>query len=91
MGLQPNWTDELRELRCAVSETESVFGSDCGPIPYGIKEHVQIVEDVLNRARLSANRCSGATKPTEYCRPGPSRIPISSHAHAFHQCCRPVA
>ncbi len=24
-----------------------VFGSDYGPIPYGIKEHVQIVEDVL--------------------------------------------
>ena len=24
-----------------------VFGSDFGPIPYGIKEHVQIVEDVL--------------------------------------------
>ncbi len=25
-----------------------VFGSDYGPIPYGIKEHVQIVEDVLS-------------------------------------------
>ena len=24
-----------------------VFGSDYGPIPYGIKEHVRIVEDVL--------------------------------------------
>jgi hypothetical protein len=24
-----------------------VFGSDYGPVPYGIKEHVQIVEDVL--------------------------------------------
>ncbi len=24
-----------------------VFGSDYGPIPYGVKEHVQIVEDVL--------------------------------------------
>jgi predicted TIM-barrel fold metal-dependent hydrolase len=24
-----------------------VFGSDYGPIPYGIKEHVQIVEDAL--------------------------------------------
>ena len=24
-----------------------VFGSDYGPMPYGIKEHVQIVEDVL--------------------------------------------
>nr|WP_175773146.1 hypothetical protein [Paraburkholderia phenazinium] len=24
-----------------------VFGSDFGPVPYGIKEHVQIVEDVL--------------------------------------------
>jgi hypothetical protein len=24
-----------------------VFGSDYGPIPYGIKEHVQIVEGVL--------------------------------------------
>src|SRR5277367_3021723 len=27
-----------------------VFGSDYGPIPYGIKEHVQIVEDVLSSA-----------------------------------------
>jgi hypothetical protein len=27
-----------------------VFGSDYGPIPYGIKEHVQIVEDVLPSA-----------------------------------------
>jgi predicted TIM-barrel fold metal-dependent hydrolase len=28
-----------------------VFGTDFGPVPYGIKEHVQIVEDVLpNRA-----------------------------------------
>jgi predicted TIM-barrel fold metal-dependent hydrolase len=25
-----------------------VFGSDFGPVPYGIKEHVQIVEDVLS-------------------------------------------
>ena len=25
----------------------AVFGTDYGPIPYGIKEHVQIVEDVL--------------------------------------------
>ena len=24
-----------------------VFGTDNGPIPYGIEEHVQIVEDVL--------------------------------------------
>ena len=24
-----------------------VFGTDFGPIPYGVKEHVQIVEDVL--------------------------------------------
>jgi predicted TIM-barrel fold metal-dependent hydrolase len=24
-----------------------VFGSDFGPVPYGIKEQVQIVEDVL--------------------------------------------
>jgi len=24
-----------------------VFGSDYGAVPYGIKEHVQIVEDVL--------------------------------------------
>jgi len=24
-----------------------VFGSDFGPVPYGIKEHVQIVEDVV--------------------------------------------
>jgi predicted TIM-barrel fold metal-dependent hydrolase len=24
-----------------------VFGTDFGPVPYGIKEHVQIVEDVL--------------------------------------------
>lgn len=24
-----------------------VFGTDYGPIPYGIREHVQIVEDVL--------------------------------------------
>ena len=24
-----------------------VFGSDYGPVPYGIKEHVEIVEDVL--------------------------------------------
>ena len=24
-----------------------VFGSDFGAVPYGIKEHVQIVEDVL--------------------------------------------
>jgi hypothetical protein len=23
-----------------------VFGSDFGPVPYGIKEHVQIVADV---------------------------------------------
>jgi hypothetical protein len=24
-----------------------LFGSDYGPVPYGIKEHVQIVEDVI--------------------------------------------
>jgi hypothetical protein len=24
-----------------------VFGSDYGPVPYGIKEHVNIVEDLL--------------------------------------------
>ena len=24
-----------------------VFGSDYGPIPYGIEEHIRIVEDVL--------------------------------------------
>jgi predicted TIM-barrel fold metal-dependent hydrolase len=24
-----------------------VFGSDFGPVPYGIEEHVQIVEEVL--------------------------------------------
>jgi predicted TIM-barrel fold metal-dependent hydrolase len=24
-----------------------VYGSDYGPLPYGIKEHVQMVEDVL--------------------------------------------
>jgi hypothetical protein len=24
-----------------------LFGSDYGPVPYGVKEHVQIVEDVL--------------------------------------------
>jgi predicted TIM-barrel fold metal-dependent hydrolase len=24
-----------------------VFGTDFGPVPYGIKEHVQIVEEVL--------------------------------------------
>jgi hypothetical protein len=24
-----------------------VFGSDFGPVPYGIEEHVRIVEDVL--------------------------------------------
>jgi hypothetical protein len=40
-----------------------VFGSDYGAVPYGIKEHVQIVEDVLP-SRLSASWCSGkqATK-----------------------------
>jgi predicted TIM-barrel fold metal-dependent hydrolase len=27
-----------------------VFGTDFGPVPYGIKEHVQIVEDVLPSA-----------------------------------------
>lgn len=24
-----------------------VFGTDCGPVPYGVEEHVKIVEDVL--------------------------------------------
>ena len=36
---------ELAVEMCGVDRV--VFGSDFGPVPYGIKEHVQIVEDVL--------------------------------------------
>jgi len=43
-GFQPIGLRAAVEM-CGVDRV--VFGSDYGPIPYGIKEHVQIVEDVL--------------------------------------------
>ena len=44
MGFNPIGLRAAVEM-CGVDRV--VFGSDYGPIPYGIKEHVQIVEDVL--------------------------------------------
>ena len=44
MGFNPIGLRAAVEM-CGVDRV--LFGSDCGPIPYGIKEHVQIVEDVL--------------------------------------------
>jgi predicted TIM-barrel fold metal-dependent hydrolase len=44
MGFNPIGVRAAVEM-CGVDRV--VFGSDYGPIPYGIKEHVQIVEDVL--------------------------------------------
>src|SRR5580692_2622893 len=44
MGLNPIGLRAAVEM-CGADRV--VFGSDYGPIPYGIKEHVQIVEDVL--------------------------------------------
>jgi predicted TIM-barrel fold metal-dependent hydrolase len=44
MGFSPIGLRAAVEM-CGVDRV--VFGSDYGPIPYGIKEHVQIVEDVL--------------------------------------------
>ena len=47
MGFNPIGMRAAVEM-CGVDRV--VFGSDYGPIPYGIKEHVQIVEDVLSSA-----------------------------------------
>jgi predicted TIM-barrel fold metal-dependent hydrolase len=44
MGFNPIGLRAAVEM-CGVDRV--VFGSDYGPIPYGIKEHVQIVEDVI--------------------------------------------
>jgi predicted TIM-barrel fold metal-dependent hydrolase len=44
MGFSPIGLRAAVEM-CGVDRV--VFGSDYGPIPYGIKEHVRIVEDVL--------------------------------------------
>jgi predicted TIM-barrel fold metal-dependent hydrolase len=44
MGFNPIGLRAAVEM-CGVDRV--VFGSDYGPIPYGIREHVQIVEDVL--------------------------------------------
>jgi predicted TIM-barrel fold metal-dependent hydrolase len=44
MGFNPIGLRAAVEM-CGVDRV--VFGSDYGPIPYGIKEHAQIVEDVL--------------------------------------------
>jgi hypothetical protein len=44
MGFNPIGLRAAVEM-CGVARV--VFGSDYGPIPYGIEEHVQIVEDVL--------------------------------------------
>ena len=44
MGFNPIGLRAAVEM-CGVDRV--VFGSDYGPIPYGIKEHVQIVEDVV--------------------------------------------
>jgi hypothetical protein len=44
MGFNPIGLRAAVEM-CGVDRV--VFGSDYGPIPYGIKEHVQIVEDLL--------------------------------------------
>ena len=47
MGFNPIGVRAAVEM-CGVDRV--VFGSDYGPIPYGVKEHVQIVEDVLPSA-----------------------------------------
>jgi predicted TIM-barrel fold metal-dependent hydrolase len=44
MGFNPIGLRAAVEM-CGVDRV--VFGSDYGPVPYGIKEHVEIVEDVL--------------------------------------------
>jgi predicted TIM-barrel fold metal-dependent hydrolase len=44
MGFNPIGLRAAVEM-CGVDRV--VFGSDYGPVPYGIKEHVQMVEDVL--------------------------------------------
>jgi hypothetical protein len=44
MGFNPVGLRAAVEM-CGVDR--AVFGSDYGAVPYGIKEHVQIVEDVL--------------------------------------------
>src|SRR6202451_1462512 len=44
MGFNPIGLRAAVEM-CGVDRV--VFGSDFGPVPYGIKEHVQIVEEVL--------------------------------------------
>ena len=60
MGFNPIGLRAAVEM-CGVDRV--VFGSDYGPIPYGIKT-VQIVK-LRSRARLSANWCSGR-QATEY-------------------------
>ncbi len=47
MGFNPIGLRAAVEM-CGVDRV--VFGSDYGPVPYGIKEHVQIVGDVLPSA-----------------------------------------
>jgi predicted TIM-barrel fold metal-dependent hydrolase len=44
MGFNPIGVRTAIEM-CGVDRV--VFGSDFGPVPYGIKEHVQIVEDLV--------------------------------------------
>ena len=44
MGFSPIGVRAAIEM-CGVDRV--VFGSDYGPVPYGIEEHVRIVEDVL--------------------------------------------
>jgi hypothetical protein len=57
----------------------------CGPsgfqVPYGIKEHVQIVEDVLpNPAEREPDILQTASKvsQSQYCRPNDSQNPTSA-------------
>ena len=72
MGFNPIGLRAAVEM-CGVDRV--VFGSDYGPVPYGIEEHVGSSRTCF-RARLSANRCSGR-QATEYSAWAYS-IPISS-------------
>jgi hypothetical protein len=63
-----------------------VFGSDYGPIPYGIKEHVRIVEDVLpspaERQQVfwkTSNRVFRLGLSTADLAPNDLRLPAQDH------------
>jgi hypothetical protein len=65
MGFNPLGLRAATEM---VGVDRVVYGSDFGAVPYGIKEYLQIVEDVLP-SRADATWCSGRPA-TKIFRPG---------------------